>query len=100
MEFNTRMSTPLQKVFDNYALRIGVPVDQLRFEHWDEQCDWTIVKGDDTPSTIDMDPDIRDLLWARRLPLPPTPGPHTMGDLFGESSGDDDPPDAAEVVAE
>ena len=74
MEFNTRMSTPLQKVFDNYALRIGVPVDQLRFEHWDEQCDWTIVKGDDTPSTIDMEADglhVIDYLWARRLPLLP-----------------------------
>ena len=37
MEYNMRMSTPLQRVFDNYALRIGVPVDQLRFEHWDDR---------------------------------------------------------------
>jgi hypothetical protein len=99
-DYRLYMNQPLQRVFDAYATRIGVPADQLRFEHYDEQCEWTIVKGDDTPSTIDMDPDIRDLLWARRLPLPPTPGPHTMGDLFGESSGDDDPPEAAEVVAE
>ena len=70
MEYNTRMSTPLRLVFENYALRIGVPVDRLRFQHWDEQCDWTIVKGVDTPSTIDMESDglhVIDYLWARRI---------------------------------
>ena len=70
MEYNTRMSTPLRLVFENYALRIGVPVDRLRFQHWDEQCDWTIVRGADTPSTIDMESDglhVIDYLWARRI---------------------------------
>ena len=81
MEFNTRMSTPLQKVFNAYTTRIGVPADQMRFEHWDEQCDWTIIGGEETAATIDMEDG--DVLWARRLPLPPTPGP---------------PPTAAEAV--
>ena len=76
--YRVYMNKPLQRVFDSYARSLGVPADQLRFEHYDEQCEWRIVKGDDTPSTIDMDPDIRDLLWARRLPLPPTPGPNEL----------------------
>ena len=72
-DFRAYTNTPLQRVFDAYATRIGVPVDQLRFEHYDEQCEWTIIGGEETAGTIDVEDG--NVLWARRLPLPPTPGP-------------------------
>ena len=90
--FKMPMDLCLRKVFNRYASAIGVPVDQLRFEHWDdspygdEDCKWTIVGGDETPSTVDMqkewsvdDDDFVDMLRARRLPLPPAPGPPAPG---------------------
>jgi hypothetical protein len=84
--FQVPMHLCLRKVFNRYAATIGVPVDQLRFEHWDEHCEWTIVGGDETPSTVDMhkewsvdDDDFVDMLRARRLPLPPAPGPPAQG---------------------
>ena len=75
VHFEARMNCPLRRVFAIYAEQIGVPVGQLRFEHNDNNSPWRIVDGEDTPSTIDLN--IWNAIWARRLPLPPTPGPAT-----------------------